>query len=65
MASQLHPHDQGDAISSQWSIWTGALPTPAPGSKLNWTLFLLVLLVFAADVVVAVLAWVLVGLVLN
>ena len=54
MASELHPHDQGDAIP-QWGI---SLPTPAPGSKLNWTLFLLV---FAADVVVAVLAWVLVG----
>jgi hypothetical protein len=58
MASELHPHDQGDAIP-QWGI---SLPTPAPGSKLNWTLFLLV---FAADVVVAVLAWVIVGLVMR
>jgi hypothetical protein len=49
---------QGDDLS-QWGILTEALPEFAPGSKLNWSLFLLV---FAGNVVAAVVAWVMVGL---
>jgi hypothetical protein len=63
MASKLHPHDQRDAISSQWGISTEALPKLAPWSKLSWSLLLP--LVFAGNVVVAVLAWVIVGLAMR
>jgi hypothetical protein len=68
MASKLHPHDhdafaairQGDG---QWGISTEALPKLAPGSKLSWGIFLP--LVFAGNVVVATLAWIIVGLVMR
>jgi hypothetical protein len=69
MASKLRPRDhdafaairQGDGLS-QWGISTEAPPKLAPWSKLSWSLFLLV---FAGNVVVAVLAWVIVGLVMR
>ena len=70
MASKLHPRDhdaiaatrRGDGLS-QWRISTEALPKFAPWSKLSWSLLLP--LVFAGNVVVAVLAWVIVGLVMR
>jgi hypothetical protein len=70
MASNLHPRDhdafaatrQGDGLS-QWGISTEALPPLAPWSKLGWGLFLP--LVFAGNVAVALLAWVIVGLVMR
>jgi hypothetical protein len=46
---------------SQGGIWPEGLPTLAPWSKLSWGLFLP--LVFAGDVVLATLAWIIVGLV--
>jgi hypothetical protein len=66
MASKLHPRDhdafaairQGDGLS-QWGISTEALPK----LKLSWGLFLP--LVFAGNVVVATLAWIIVGLVMR
>jgi hypothetical protein len=61
MASKLHPRDH-DGLS-QWGISTEALPKSAPLSKLSWSLLLP--LVFAGNVVVAVLAWVIVGLVMR
>jgi hypothetical protein len=70
MASNLPPRDdvtvvasrQGDGLS-QWGVSTEALPKLAPWSKLSWSLFLP--LVFAGNVVVATLAWVIVGLVMR
>jgi hypothetical protein len=59
MASTLHPRDH-DSLS-KWGISTEALPKFAPWSKLSW----LLPLVFAGNVVVAVLAWVIVGLVMR
>jgi hypothetical protein len=61
MASKLHPRDH-DGLS-QCGISTEALPKSAPWSKLSWSLLLP--LVFAGNVVVAVLAWVIVGLVMR
>jgi hypothetical protein len=61
MASKLHPRDH-DGLS-QWRISTEALPKFAPWSKLSWSLLLP--LVFAGNVFVAVLAWVIVGLVMR
>jgi hypothetical protein len=61
MASTLHPRDH-DGLS-KWGISTEALPKLAPWCKLSW--FLLLPLVFAGNVVVAVLAWVIVGLVMR
>jgi len=70
MASNLHPRDhdafaatrQGNGLS-QWGISTEALPKLAPWSKLSWRLLLP--LVLAGNVVVAVLAWVIVGLAMR
>jgi hypothetical protein len=61
VASKLHPRDH-DGLS-QWGISTEALPKSAPWSKLRWSLLLP--LVFAGNVVVAVLAWVIVGLLMR
>jgi hypothetical protein len=61
MASTLHPRNRDDL--SKWGISTEALPKFAPWSKLSWCLLLP--LVFAGNVVVAVLAWVIVGLVMR
>jgi hypothetical protein len=61
MASTLHPRDHDDL--SQWGISTRALPKFAPWPKSSW--YLLLPLVFAGNVVVAVLAWVIVGLVMR
>jgi hypothetical protein len=61
MASTLHPRDHGGL--SKWGISTEALPKFAPWSKLSWCLLLP--LVFAGNVVVAVLAWVIVELVMR
>jgi hypothetical protein len=46
---------------SQGGIWLESLPTPAPWSKLSWGFFLP--LVFAGNVIVAILAWFIVELV--
>jgi hypothetical protein len=70
MASKLRLRDrdafasirQGDGIS-QWGISTEALPNLAPWNKLSWGLFLP--LVFAGNVVVATLAWIIVGLLMQ
>ena len=70
MASKLHPRDhttfaparQDDDGLSQWGIPREALPKLVPWSKPSWSLFLLV---FAGNVVVAVLAWVIVGLIMR
>ena len=48
---------------SQGASWPEGLPALAPLSKLSWGLFLP--LVFAGNVVVATLAWIIVGLVLR
>jgi hypothetical protein len=61
MAAILHPRDH-DGLSRS-GISAEALPKFAPWSKLSW--FLLVPLVFAGNVVVAMLAWVIVGLVMR
>jgi hypothetical protein len=45
---------------SQGVIWPEGFPTVAPWSKLSWGLFLP--LVFGGNVVVATLAWIIVGL---
>jgi hypothetical protein len=60
MASILRPRDP-DGLS-KWGISTEALPKFAP-FKLSW--FHLLPLVFAGNVAVAVLAWVIVGLVMR
>jgi hypothetical protein len=69
MTSKSHPRDHdavaatrhGDGLS-QWGVLTEVLLKVAPRSKLSWSLFLLV---FAGNVVVAVLAWVIVGLIMR
>ena len=47
----------------QGASWPEGLPALAPWSKLSWGLFLP--LVFAGNVVVATLAWIIVGLVMR
>jgi hypothetical protein len=67
MASKLPHH--GDAVAatrqeddlSQWGISTEARPKIAPW-ELSWSLFLFV---FAGNVVTAVVAWVIVGLIMR
>ncbi len=48
---------------SQGTTWPESLPTLPPWSKLSWSLFLPV--VFAGNVVVAILAWFVVALVMR
>ena len=70
MALKLHPR-RSDAVAaprhrddlSEWDISAESLPKFAPW-KLSWSLFLL-LLVFAGNVVLAVVAWVIVGFVMG
>jgi len=63
MASQLPPRDNlatsrhGNGLS-RGPTWPSQLPTQAPWSKLSWLLF--VPLVFASNVAVAILAWIIV-----
>jgi hypothetical protein len=69
MASKLHTRDHdafaatqhGDDLA-QWGVSTEVLSKLAPWSKLGWSLFSLV---FAGNVVVAVVAWVIVGLAMR
>src|ERR1700675_1697403 len=56
------PNDDGNGLS-QGTIWPEGLPTLAPWSNLSWGLFLP--LVFAGNVVVATLAWIIVGFVMR
>jgi hypothetical protein len=55
-------NDDGNGLS-QGAIWPEGLPTLAPWSNLSWGLFLP--LVFAGNVVVAALAWIIVGFVMR
>jgi hypothetical protein len=68
MASQLPPRDNlatsryGNRLSRA-ATWPDRLPTQAPWSKLSWLLF--VPLVFASNVAVAILAWIIVESVMR
>ena len=59
---QLSASDAQDAGLSQEVVWLESRSTLAPWSVLSWGLFLP--LVFAGNVVVATLAWIIVGLVM-
>jgi hypothetical protein len=60
--ASVFPHDDGNGLS-QGAIWPQGLPTLAPWSNLSWGLFLP--LVFAGNVVLATLAWIVVGIVMK
>jgi hypothetical protein len=60
--ASVFPHDDGNGLS-QGAIWPQGLPTAAPWSNLSWGLFLP--LVFAGNVVLATLAWIIVGIVMK
>jgi hypothetical protein len=68
MASQLTPRDNlatsryGTGLSRA-ATWPDRLPTQAPWSKLSWLLF--VPLVFASNVALAILAWIIVESVMR
>jgi hypothetical protein len=67
MASNLPPRDNvvsryGNGLSRA-ATWPDRLPTQAPWSKLSWLLF--VPLVFASNVAVAILAWIIVESVMR
>ena len=65
MSSNLVQRDTRASVfrASDASRRDNGLPTPAPWSKLSWGLFLP--LVFGANVVVATLAWIIVGSVMR
>jgi hypothetical protein len=54
---------RGDNGLSRGASWPEGLPALAPWSKLSWGLALP--LVFAGNVVVATLAWIIIGLVMR
>jgi len=60
--ASVFPNDDGNGLS-QRAIWPQGLPTLAPWSNLSWGLFLP--LVFAGNVVLATLAWIIVGIVMR
>jgi hypothetical protein len=60
--ASVFPNDDGNRLS-QAAIWPQGLPTLAPWSNLSWGLFLP--LVFAGNVVLATLAWIIVGIVMR
>jgi hypothetical protein len=60
--ASVFPNNDGNGLS-QGAIWPEGPPTLAPWSNLSWGLFLP--LVFAGNVVVAALAWIIVGFVMR
>jgi hypothetical protein len=60
--ASVFPNDDCNGLS-QGAIWPQGLPTLAPWSNLSWGLFLP--LVFAGNVVLATLAWIIVGIVMR
>jgi len=60
--ASVFPDDDGNGLS-QGAIWPEGLPTLAPWSNLSWGLFLP--LVFAGNVVLPTLAWIIVGIVMK